>query len=338
MPERNARAIVTGGCGFIGSHLTELLLDEGLEVLVIDNLATGRLENLAHRQGDKNLSIVEADVRDAETIDALFEGAQLVFHLAALADIVPSIERPTEYLQTNVDGTVNALVSAQRCGVRRFIYAASSSCYGVPDQFPTPESSPPRPQYPYALSKLLGEQCVLHWGQVYRLPVLSLRLFNVFGPRSRTAGSYGAVFGTFLRQKLAQRPFTVVGDGEQTRDFVFVTDVARAFWAAACADTSREVYNVGSGRPHSVNRLVELLGGEKVQLPRRPGEPDCTHADISRIEGALGWAPTVSFEQGVERVLEQIDYWREAPLWDEQSIGRATASWFKYLSSDRERD
>jgi UDP-glucose 4-epimerase len=228
-------------------------------------------------------------------------------------------------------GTLGALEAARAAGVERFVYSASSSCYGIPDETPTPETAAIRTEYPYALSKYLGERMALHWAKVYRLPVVSLRYFNVYGPRARTSGAYGAVFGVFLRQKLAGHPFTVVGDGTQTRDFVFVTDVARANLAAATADCAGEIFNVGAGAPQSVNRLVELLGGEVTHVPRRPGEPDCTHADITRIRCYLGWAPTVPFEAGVRAMLDGIDGWREAPLWTVERIADATREWFRYL-------
>jgi UDP-glucose 4-epimerase len=169
---------------------------------------------------------------------------------------------------------------------------------------------------------------------VYKLPANSIRIFNAYGPRSRTSGVYGAVFGVFLRQKLAGQPFTVVGDGTQTRDFIYASDVAGAFWAAAQTERSGRIYNVGAGNPQSVNRLVELLGGPKVHIPWRPGEPRCTWADISRIKAETGWAPRVSFEEGVGRVLDNIEYWREAPLWDADSIADATKSWFNYLGRE----
>ena len=190
-----------------------------------------------------------------------------------------------------------------------------------------------RPMYPYALTKYVGEQYVLHWSQLYNLPCVSLRFFNVYGPRSRTSGTYGAVFGVFLAQKLAGKPFTVVGDGTQTRDFTFVTDVVEALMAAAKSSLSGKVFNVGSGSTYSINRLVELLGNEAgvVHVPRRPGEPDCTLADISRIKTELGWSPRVSLEEGVKVLLENINYWRAAPVWDEKSIADATRDWFKYL-------
>jgi UDP-glucose 4-epimerase len=326
------KVLVTGGAGFIGSHLVERLLADGHAVTVLDNFSTGRISNLEQVKDRPQLTVNEADVTDYESIRPLFAGVQWVFHLAALADIVPSIENPLKYHRANVDGTVTVLESAREAGIKRFIYAASSSCYGIPDQFPTPETSPIQAKYPYALTKYLGEQCVLHWGQVYKMPCLSLRLFNVYGRRVRTSGTYGAVFGVFLAQKLAGMPFTVVGDGTQTRDFTFVTDVANAMVCAAESDLEGEVLNVGSGDTYSVNQLVNLLEGAIDYIPKRPGEPNCTFADTQKIRQLLGWQPGVSFSQGVKTMLENIDSWRDAPVWDKGSISEATRGWFKYLS------
>jgi UDP-glucose 4-epimerase len=325
-------AVVTGGAGFIGSHLAERLLAEGCEVVVVDDFSNGRPENLAHLRDDLRLKVVRADVADHDAIAPHFQGADWAFHLAALADIVPSIERPDDYFRANVIGTESVLEAARAAGVKRFVYAASSSCYGLPDAFPTPETAAIQPQYPYALTKRLGEELVLHWGQVYGMPVVSLRFFNVYGPRSRTSGTYGAVFGVFLAQKLAGRPYTVVGDGKQTRDFTFVTDVAEALVRAAEASVRGEIFNVGSGNTYSVNRLVELLGGSVTHIPKRPGEPDRTFADISKIRRVLGWEPHISFEEGVRRMLDNIAYWKAAPVWTPDKIEQATQAWFRCLS------
>ena len=323
--------VVTGGAGFIGSHMVDLLLDEGFRVHVIDNLVGGRLQNLEHRKRDPNLRIETRDINELPADDPLFQGAKYAFHFAGIGDIVPSIDRPVDYLTTNVLGTIKVLEAARRGGVRKFVYAASSSCYGLAEQVPTTETAAISPEYPYALSKYMGEEAVLHWGRVYKLPVNSIRIFNAYGTRSRTSGAYGAVFGVFLAQKLAGKPFTVVGDGTQRRDFIYVTDVARAFYLAATTDRVNGIYNVGAGNPQSVNRLVEFLGGDVLRLPRRPGEPECTWADISKIKSELGWEPRVSFEQGVGRMLKNIEYWRQAPVWDRESIERATKTWFQFL-------
>ena len=261
-----------------------------------------------------------------------------MFHLAALADIVPSIENPESYFHANVVGTLNIAQLSVQNNVKKVVYAASSSCYGIPGKFPTDESSACDPKYPYALTKYLGEQIIRHWNSVYGLPTISLRLFNVYGPRARTSGTYGAVFGVFLAQKLAGAPFTIVGDGTQTRDFTFVLDVCRAFVAAAESKLSGEIMNVGSGNTYTVNELVRLLDGPAVSIPKRPGEPDCTFADITKIKKSLNWIPTVSLEQGVNIMLENINDWMDAPLWDRSKIEIATKSWFKYLGDNSKSD
>jgi UDP-glucose 4-epimerase len=324
-------AIVTGGAGFIGSHMVDLFLDEGYRVHVVDNLVGGRLQNLEHRQGCADLRVDTRDIRDIKPGDSLFAGARHVIHFAGIGDIVPSIDRPADYLSTNAMGTVAALEASRAAQVEKFVYAASSSCYGLAQELPTTESAPINCEYPYALSKYQGEEAVLHWGRVYRLPVNSIRIFNAYGTRSKTSGAYGAVFGVFLAQKLKGKPLTVVGDGTQRRDFLYVTDVARAFYLAARSPVVNEIFNLGAGNPQPVNRLVELLGGERIQLPKRPGEPDCTWADIGKIQRVLGWRQQVSFEEGVGRMLAVLDYWREAPVWDPASIEKATKNWFSFL-------
>ncbi len=325
--------VVTGGAGFIGSHMVDLLVAEGFRVNVIDSLVGGRLQNLEQHRNNPDVVFENKDLRSMQANDALFRDALYAFHFAGIGDIVPSIERPIDYMSANVLGTVHALEAARNAKVQKFVYAASSSCYGLAEELPTTENAPIQPQYPYALSKYQGEQAVLHWGSVYGLPVNSIRIFNAYGPRSRTTGAYGAVFGVFLAQKLAGKPFTVVGDGTQTRDFLYVTDVARAFYAAANTQHAGKVYNLGAGRPQPVNRLVELLVGHKVHIPKRPGEPECTWADISKIQQDLGWKPTIPFEEGVKNMLENIDYWRDAPVWDVPSIHKATSTWFEFLGT-----
>lgn len=328
-------AVVTGGAGFIGSHMVDLLVERGFAVRVVDNMVGGRRENVAHHASNPDFVLDERDIRSYAPDDPLFKGARYVFHFAGIGDIVPSIEHPGEYMSANAQGTVHMLECARHNGVARFVYAASSSCYGLA-QVPTREDHVIDTRYPYALSKYQGEQAAFHWHQVYKLPVNSIRIFNAYGTRSRTSGAYGAVFGVFLKQKIAGKPFTVVGDGTQTRDFLYVTDVARAFLAAAETDCVGRCYNLGAGKPQSVNRLVELLGGEKIHIPKRPGEPDCTWADISRITAELNWKPEISFEKGVARIVANIDYWKNAPLWEPDSIARATETWFKYMSPERE--
>ncbi len=326
---------MTGGAGFIGSHVVDALLERGDDVIVIDDLRSGNVGNIARHGGD--VELVEADIgTQPELLERVIREGDCVYHLAGMADIVPSIERPLAYFQSNVQGTFHVLEAARAAGAARLVYSASSTCYGIPEIYPTPESAPVDTRYPYAQTKYQGELLVLHWNKCYGMPTVSLRFFNVYGPRSRTSGTYGAVFGVFLAQKINGKPFTVVGDGEQTRAFTYVPDVSQALIKAADSNVAGEVINIASGEPQSVNRLVELLGGEKVHVPKRPGEPDCTWADITKARELLGWEPTVSFEEGVARVLEQIDDWRGAPVWTPESIEKATETWFAYLGEHQQ--
>jgi UDP-glucose 4-epimerase len=325
-------AVVTGGAGFIGSHMVDLLVERGYAVRIIDNLVGGREANIAHHARNPDVAFEQSDIRAYQPGHSLFAGADYVIHFAGIGDIVPSIERPLEYMSVNVLGTAHMLDCARYAGVKKFVYAASSSCYGLAAT-PTREDHPISPQYPYALSKYQGEQAAFHWRNVYRLPVNAIRIFNAYGTRSRTSGAYGAVFGVFLKQKLAGQPFTVIGDGSQRRDFLYATDVASAFLLAAETSIEGEIWNLGAGNPQSVNRLVELLGGPIVHIPERPGEPKCTWADIGKIQRDLKWTQKVSFEEGVKNVVNDIEYWRDAPLWTPESIAKATAVWFNTLSS-----
>ena len=328
------KVLVTGGAGFIGSHLVERLVNENYQVIVLDNLSTGSLENLKDLQANPNFSFFKVDISNLNDITGYFKDIDWVFHLAALADIIPSIIKPYKYHKSNVEGTIAVLEASRLSGVKKFINVASSSCYGIPELYPTPEHAEISPEYPYAVTKYMAEEYCFFWSKIYKLPVISLRLFNVYGPRSRTSGTYGAVLGVFLAQKLARMPFTVVGDGCQRRDFVYVSDVVEALVLAASSDVKNEIFNVGSGNPQSINKLVSLLQGDKIHIPKRPGEPDSTWADISKIRQMLDWQPKVSFCEGIKKMLKNIDYWRDAPLWTPEKITEATKDWFKYLAKE----
>lgn len=322
------KILVTGASGFIASHLIERLLSEGHHVLGLDKAKPTSVYRLSH----KNLDYQIVDLTQYHGLDRLLASIDWVFHLAGKSDIIPSITNPLSYHDANVTATVNLLESARLGRVKRFVYAASSTCYGKNPPLPTPETAAIDPQYPYALTKYLGEQYALHWARVYKLPVVSLRLFNVYGPRSRASGDYGPVFSTFMAQKLAKKPHTVVGNGKQTRDFTFVSDVVDAFITAAKSRVSGEVFNVGSGGTYSINSLVKLIGGSAVHIPKRPGEPDSSWADITKIKKVLGWKPKVSFASGVKEILNHIDDWKDAPVWTPTTIKKATKQWFTFLT------
>lgn len=328
------KAIVTGGAGFIGSHMVELLLNEGFKVVVVDDMSNGQIDNVEIFKNNENYIFKKIDISE-EFDDSFFKNTDYVFHMAALADIVPSIENPTKYHKANVTGTIRTLEAARKYNVKKYIYSASSSCYGISDEYPTSESADIRPEYPYAFTKYIGEEYVLFWNKLYKLPVISLRYFNVFGTKARTNNTYGAVFKVFLKQRLADKPLTIVGEGTQTRDFTYVTDVVRANFMAAQSILNGEILNVGTGKPKSINYLAKLIGGETTSIPKRPGEPDSTHADISKIKNKLGWEPEVSFEKGVKIMLNNIEYWKDAPLWTPENIEETTRSWYKYLGGKK---
>jgi len=323
-------SVVTGGAGFIGSHLVEKLIDLGHRVIVIDDLSSGRMENLAHIKNEY-LHVIEKSILNIDTIELPCD-LDYVFHLAGKADIVPSITQPEEYYNTNTTGTFKALQWALANNAKKFVYAASSSCYGIPEKYPTPETAQINPQYPYALTKRLGEELVMHWGQVYKLPVISLRLFNVYGLRSRTSGAYGAVMGVFLAQIANDKPVTVIGDGEQTRDFTHVKDVVDAFIKSAECKHVNEIFNVGTGEPVSINRLAQHLGANLIEyIPDRPGEPRCTRADKSKIIKMLAWTPLISIKEGTWHLAQNIAQYKNAPVWTSDAIREATKAWNKFL-------
>ena len=322
-------AIVTGGAGFIGSHLTELLLKKGFKVKVIDNLVTGRIENLSKVK--KKITFLKESVENYLKIEKHFKACDYVFHLAGLADIVPSIEKPEKYYNTNVTGTLNVLRASKKYNIKKVVYAASASCYGMVKNFPTNESNNISTEYPYALTKFLGEELVSHWAKTYNLSTISLRLFNVYGIRSRTTGAYGAMFGVFLAQLFNKKPLTIVGDGKQTRDFTYVTDVANAFYLASKSKIFHDIFNVGTGKPTSVNFIASKLGGKKIYIPKRPGEPQKSQANIKKIQRNLKWYPKINIEDGIKIMIRNINDWRNAPIWTPKKIKVETKAWFDFL-------
>jgi len=321
--------VITGGAGFIGSHLVEeLYKNKKNKIIVLDNLSNGRLQNISKF---KRIKFVKCDLSKNRKCERYLKNVDCVFHLAALSDIVPSIENPEEYFHSNVIGTLNLMESCRKFNIKKLIYSASSSSYGIPKKFPTKENEKISPMYPYALTKYLGEQVCLHWGKVYKINVISLRLFNVYGTRARTNGNYGAMFSTFLSQKLNNKPFTIVGDGSQSRDFTYVSDVTKAFILASKSKIKNEIFNVGSGKHVNINHIVRILKGPVTRIPKRPGEPDITFADTKKIRKYLKWKPKIDIKRGINYLLKDLKYWKKAPLWTPIKIKKATKNWFKYL-------
>ena len=327
------KSLVTGGAGFIGSNLVDELVKKKHKVIVLDNFDTGRLSNLSHHSKN-NVKIIRVDISKGENLSRYFKNIDYVFHLAGIADIVPSIENPVKYFKSNVVGTLNVVEAAKKAKIKKFIYAASASCYGVPNKFPIKENAKKNTMYPYAFTKWQAEELIMHWAKIYSFPAISVRFFNAYGPRSRTSGAYGAVFGVFLAQKLSKKPLTIVGNGNQTRDFIHVQDLVQALLKVAMSKKVNEIYNIGSGKEIKVNHIAKLIGGKKVYIPKRPGEPNRSVADISKIKKDLNWRPKISIEKGVKSLLSIIERWKDAPVWTPKSIKKETRMWFKLLEKN----
>jgi len=324
------KCIITGGCGFLGSHLAEKLVQMNYQVIIIDNFSNGNIKNI--NKIKKKVKLVKADISKLGSWKKYFKKTHYVFHLAALADIVPSIQNPQSYFQSNVTGTLNILELSKNNKVKKIIYAASSSCYGIPKKYPTKENALLKPMYPYALTKKMGEDLLLHWGKIYKLNVVSLRFFNIYGLRSRTSGNYGAMFGVFLAQKINGFPLTIVGSGNQKRDFLHISDAVDALIKASKLKKSLEIINIGSGKCYSINYIAKLIGNRKVHISKRPGEPYKTWSNINKAKKTLKWHPKINIKQGVSELLENITNWKKAPIWDKKSIKKETSDWFKFLS------
>lgn len=291
--------LVTGGAGFIGSNLVDELIARGHQVRVIDNFDTGLRTNL-HPQAE----FYELDIRDDKKIKPLFNGIDGVFHMAAMARVPRSISNPKETHETNVLGTINVLLAARDAQVPRVVYSASASAYGDQETMPLYEDLRAKPLNPYGLQKFVGEEYCKLFSSLYGLETVSLRYFNVYGPKMLLDGAYATVIGIFIHQRKNGQALTIFGNGEQTRDFTHVRDVVRAnILAMESASLGHgEVINIGGGNQISVNQVAKMIGGEVTHLPARPGEIMYSQADITRARKLLGWEPTVDFEDGLEEL------------------------------------
>lgn len=297
------KAVVTGGAGFIGSHLVDALIERGYDVHIIDNLESGKREHVPAQA-----TLHEVDIVQTARILPIIEGAEVVFHEAAMPRVQFSIDHPYEAHRANVDGTLSVLVAARDGKARKVIYAASSAAYGNQETMPLREDMPATPVHPYGLHKYVGELYMSLFSELYGLPTVSLRYFNVYGPRLDPEGPYALVIGRFLKQRLENQPLTIVGDGTQTRDFTHVRDVVRANMYALESDRvgKGEIINVGTGKSWSVNELADFLGGtERIALPSRV-EAKHTLADVSKARELLDWQPEVSFVEGIKELRQQF--------------------------------
>lgn len=299
---KKKKSIVTGGAGFIGSNLVDVLVKKGHRVIILDNFISGKKVNLRHHK-KKNVKIIKLDISKSKKLNNYFKDADYVFHLAALAEIIPSIKNPKKYFLNNVIGTLNILEAARNTKIKKLIYAASSSCYGIPKKFPTSESDKIDLKHPYALTKFLGEILVIKYASIFKMPNISFRFFNVYGPRLNTTGQYAAVFGNFLKQKKNKKPLTIVGDGKQTRDFIYVDDLIDAFLKVIKTPLTNKIYNLGSGKETSINEIASLFGGKRIFIPKRPGEPKRSCANINKVKRDLKWHPKIYISKGIDKIL-----------------------------------
>ena len=288
---KREKVVVTGAAGFVGSHLCRALVEE------FDVIA---LNTTRERELPQEVTFIQADCRDTKKLQDLFQGVTYVFHAAALPRVQYSIEYPLETHDVNVSGTLSVLFAAKESGVKKVVYSASSSAYGNQDEMPLREDMPARPMSPYGLQKYTGELYSRMFSEVYNLPTVSLRYFNVYGPEASTEGAYALVIAKFLKQRLEGKPMTITGDGGQTRDFTHVRDIVRANILAAKSPKvgKGEVINIGAGRNASVNQIAALIGGPVEYIPARL-EPHDTLADNQLAKKLLGWKPIVSLEDGI---------------------------------------
>ena len=304
--------LVTGGAGFIGSHVVERLLRDGAHVRILDNFSTGRRENLDFaRDSGMRLEVIDGDLRDLATVERAVRGADVIYHQAAMRSVPRSVDDPLGANENNVTGTLHVLDAARRLGVRRVVYASSSSVYGDNPELPKREDQPPAPISPYAVSKATGEAYARVWTKLYRVETVGLRYFNVFGPRQDPTSEYAAVIPRFILWGLRGQPLEVHGDGTQSRDFTFIDNVVEAnILAGDAPDASGEAFNVGCGERTSLLEVIGILESitgrriERRHSPSRDGDVAHTLADVSKAKRLMGYTPLVGFAEGFRRTVE----------------------------------
>ncbi len=297
------KSIITGGAGFIGSNLTDYLVRIGHKVTVLDNFVSGKKSNLSHHR-KQDVKIIKIDISKSKKLDKYFKGVDYVFHFAALAQIIPSIKNPKKYFKNNVIGTLRVVEAAKKAKIKKFVYAASSSCYGNPKKLPTSEKDKIDLKNPYAATKFIGEEIIMRYASMFKMPNISLRFFNVYGPRLNISGQYSAVIGNFLLQTKNNKALTIVGNGKQTRDFIHVDDLINACVKVIKSKSINKIYNLGSGKKTSINTIAKIFNGKKKFIPNRPGEAKNSLADISKLKKDTKWKPAVSVQEGIKRLLK----------------------------------
>tara|TARA_B100000965_G_scaffold382632_1_gene381151 strand:+ start:2377 stop:3273 length:897 start_codon:yes stop_codon:yes gene_type:complete len=296
------KVIVTGGAGFIGSHLVEGLVRKNYKVTVLDNLSTGNLKNLSLVK--KKIKFIKCDLSKEKNLFLLFKNTKFVFHLAGLSKTIESIKNPKKYYKANVIATKNILNACRKVKIKKLIYAASASCYGNPREIPTSEKAKIKNLTPYAKTKWKAERLVINESKLKNFSSISLRFFNVYGPRSLATNSYSSVISIFLKQKLKNKPLTIYGDGSQTRDFIYVSDVVNVMLKVAKSKIYKQIFNVASQKSLTINKIAKIFGGKIEYLPQRKGEPKYSEANIKKIKTLLKWKPKVSINKGINYLLK----------------------------------
>tara|TARA_B100000700_G_C15037944_1_gene853723 strand:- start:1342 stop:2241 length:900 start_codon:yes stop_codon:yes gene_type:complete len=297
------KALVTGGAGFIGSHLVKKLVKKKYKVIVLDNLSTGSLKNL--RLVKNKIDFIKCDITKNKISSKIFRDIDYVFHLAGLSKATESIKKPSKYFRANVKGTINILNYISKIKIKKFIYSASASCYGNPKKIPTSEKDKIQNLTPYASTKWKAEKIIMEYAKKYKIPSISLRLFNVYGPGSLSSSPYSAVISVFVKQRKSNKPLTIVGDGLQTRSFVYVSDVVDGMIKAARSKVKNEIFNLGSKNSLTIISLAKLFKGRKIYIPKRLGDPRNSFSDIRKIQKILRWRPKISISKGIRALLNE---------------------------------
>jgi len=300
--KKNIKTLVTGGAGFIGSHLVDALIKKKHKVTVIDNLSTGNIKNL--RSVKKKIKFIKQDI-SKKILKKSLESFDYVFHLAALSKVVESFNKPKKYFEVNVKGTVNILNLIKNTRIKKFVYAASASCYGKPKNIPTSEKDQIKTLSPYARTKRRAEEIVMKKAYKEKFPAISLRFFNVYGPRSTAKSSYSSVISIFYKQKLKNKPLTVVGDGLQSRDFIYVSDVVDVLIHVAQSGLSNQIFNVGTQKATNINKIAKIFNCKKKYIPKRRGEIEHSVANINKIKKRLKWKPKIPINSGINLLFKK---------------------------------
>lgn len=298
--------LITGGAGFIGSHLSENLKNDlrVKKIYIIDNLTSGSKKNISILLKNKKIKFIKQDIKNINKIKNYFNNISVVFHLAGLVDVATSINNPIKYIKNNLLGTLNVLECMKFSNVKKIIFAASSSCYGNVGKNSISESQKVNPESPYAYTKNSAEELIKLFSKMNKINFISFRLFNVYGPRAKMTGNYASVISIFLRQKKKNKPLTIVGDGNQSRDFVHVVDVVEAFKKAIFSKNKNKIYNIGTGKSVTINKIANIFGGEKKFIPKRPGDLRFSKAKILKIKKDLKWIPKRKLKKSIQELIK----------------------------------